>query len=233
MSDSSPDFSDQAVLDAWHTNARPWTDAVRGKRIASRELVTDAAVIDAVVQRKPRSLLDIGCGEGWLVRELETRGIECLGIDAVPALVDVARTAGGDFRCVNYSELATGTVAGTFDIAVCNFSLIGDAATAAVIAAAPGLLNPGGTLIIQTLHPAMACGDAAYVDGWREGSWAGIDGDFAAAAPWYFRTLQSWVNLIARGGLAVERVIEPLHPDTGKPASIIFICGVQSVVVAE
>jgi hypothetical protein len=29
------------------------------------------------------------------------------------------------------------------------------------------LLNAGGTAIVQTLHPVIACGDAPYVDGWR------------------------------------------------------------------
>lgn len=50
----------------------------------------------------------------------------------------------------------------------------------------------------------------------------GIEGDFAAPAPWYFRTLKSWVDLMARNGLVMERMIEPPHPETGKPASIIF-----------
>jgi len=223
-----PDFSDQAVLDAWGANAAPWTDAVRAKKIASRKLVTDAAVIDALVQRNPRSLLDIGCGEGWLARVLSARGIDCLGIDAVPALVDAARVTGSSnhcvFQCLSYNELAAGALEKTFDVAVCNFSLIGETVTGAVIAAVPGLLNPGGALVIQTLHPVFSCGDATYADGWREGSWAGIDGDFAAPAPWYFRTLQNWIDLIVRRGLRVVRLIEPLHPDTGTPASIIFVC---------
>lgn len=221
-----PDFSDKAVLDAWNANASPWADAVRGKKIASRKLVTDAAVVDAIVRQRPRSLLDVGCGEGWLVRELSTRGIDCVGIDAVPVLIEAARTAGGNFHCISYNELASGAISKLFDVAVCNFSLIGDTATDAVFMAIRHLLNRGGTLIIQTLHPVTSCGEESYVDGWREGSWAGIEGDFATPAPWYFRTLQSWIDLIVDNGLVVERMIEPLHPDTGKPASVIFVCTV-------
>jgi 2-polyprenyl-3-methyl-5-hydroxy-6-metoxy-1,4-benzoquinol methylase len=227
MSNPTSAFSDQAILDAWHANADPWTDAVRHKKIASRKLVTDAAIIDAIVGCRPRSLLDIGCGEGWLVRELSRRGIDCLGVDAVPALVDAARIAGGNFQALSYADIAAGAISKRFDIAACNFSLIGDAATEALIATAPRLLNPGGALIIQTLHPVSGCGDAPYVDGWREGSWVGIEGDFAAPAPWFFRTLQGWVDLIRRSGLVIERLVEPLHPNTGKPASIIFACAVN------
>jgi len=218
------EFSDSTVLDAWHANATPWIDAVRGHKIASRKLVTDAAIIDVLVKRQPRSVLDIGCGEGWLARELASRNIDCLGIDAVPELISRAGEAGGRFQCVSYEVLATAVVAETFDIAVCNFSLIGEAATELVIASVLHLLNAGGALVIQTLHPVISCGDAPYVDGWREGSWAGIDGDFAAPAPWYFRTLESWSELFARCGWVMLNVMEPLHPDTGKPASVIFVC---------
>jgi len=218
------EFSDSTVLDAWHANAAPWTDAVRGRRIASRKLVTDAAIIDALVKRQPRSVLDVGCGEGWLARELASRNINCLGIDAVPELIDRAREAGGRFQCVSYEALAKGEVIETFDIAVCNFSLIGEAATEVVVAGTLSLLNAGGALVIQTLHPVISCGDAPYVDGWRAGSWAGIDGDFAAPAPWYFRTLESWSKLFARSGWVILNLIEPLHPNTGKPASVIFVC---------
>lgn len=227
MTDSPSDFSDKAVLEAWSANAEPWIDAVRGRMIASRNLVTDAAIVEAIAHQRPRSLIDIGCGEGWLVREQSARGVECVGVDAVPALIEAGRAAGGDFRCLSYAELAAGALSETFDVAVCNFSLIGDIATECVVTAAPALLNLGGVLIIQTLHPVVSCGDAPYVDGWRAGSWAGIDGDFAAAAPWYFRTLQSWFDLIARGGLFVQRMMEPLHPDSGKPASVIFVCAAK------
>lgn len=222
------DFSDQSVLEAWHANAAPWTEAVRGRKIASRKLVTDTAIVTAVMQRQPRSVLDIGCGEGWLARELVRLGVDCLGIDAVPALVDSARSAGGRFQCLSYEQLADGALTATFDVAVCNFSLIGDAATEAVVASTSRLLNRDGALVIQTLHPVLACGDAPYVDGWREGSWAGIGGDFGATAPWYFRTLQSWLVLFARCGFDVRQMIEPLHPETGKPASVIFVCTIHA-----
>src|SRR5690348_7206194 len=92
-------LSDEKIIDSWHTNATPWTSAVREQRIESRKLVTDAAVIDAVMSRSPGSVLDIGCGEGWLSRALAARGIpKVYGVDVVPALIDQARAAGdGEF----------------------------------------------------------------------------------------------------------------------------------------
>lgn len=68
-----------------------------------------------------------------------------------------------------------------------------------------------------------AGGDSPYRDGWREGSWAGCGPGFGEPAPWYFRTLESWCRLFTEAGFGLEGLREPLHPDTGQPASILFI----------
>jgi hypothetical protein len=57
----------------------------------------------------------------------------------------------------------------------------------------------------------------------RPGSWTGFSADFVDPAPWYFRTMETWIALIAGGGLRLCEVREPLHPATQKPASVIFI----------
>ena len=218
-------LSDAKIIESWHANATPWTAAVREQRIESRKLVTDRAVVDAVMSRAPASVLDIGCGEGWLVRALASRGVPTVfGVDVVPALIERARAAGGgDFRVASYEAIARGELDITVDVAVANFALIGKEAVDALIATSPRLLRPGGALIVQTLHPVVAGGDQPYVDGWRTGSWAGFSDDFTDPAPWYFRTLQSWVELIGRSGLTLSELREPINPSTGKPASVVII----------
>jgi len=84
-----------------------------------------------------------------------------------------------------------------------------------------------GALIVQTLHPLVATGDLPYVDGWRTGSWAGFSADFTDPAPWYFRTIESWVRLFSESGFHILEVREPLHPKTQKPASALFIAEVS------
>jgi 2-polyprenyl-3-methyl-5-hydroxy-6-metoxy-1,4-benzoquinol methylase len=218
-------LSDEKVLDSWKSNATPWTAAVREQRIESRKLVTDRAVIDAVMSRKPRSVLDLGCGEGWLVRALANAGVPTvIGVDAIPALIDQARAAGGgEFRVASYEAIARGELDLTVDVAVANFALIGKDAVDALIHAVPRLLATSGALVIQTLHPVVATGDLPYEEGWRTGSWAGFSDDFTDPAPWYFRTLESWVQLIVASGLTLVEVREPMHPMTGKPASVVFV----------
>ena len=218
------DEHEQAILEAWHANAAPWTRAVREQAIASRALVTDRTILDAVLARRPRSVIDLGCGEGWLVRALAGQRVDVLGIDAVPALVDVAQAAGGGrFLAMDYADVANGKLRERADVVACNFSLLGGESVDALLRVVPSLLAPGGALVVQTLHPPTACGDAPYVDGWRDGSWAGCGEGFGQAAPWYFRTLAGWLEALAQAGLQLVRMVEPLHPLAGKPASMILV----------
>lgn len=217
-------FSDARILESWHRNALPWTAAVRRGQIESRRLVTDRAIVDAVLDRSPHSVLDIGCGEGWLARELSGSGIPVTGIDAVPALIERARDAGGgEFQVVSYDDVATGRFRVSVDVIVCNFSLFGDDSVKAVFGAAPRMLTRGGAFIVQTVHPVAACGNLPYQDGWGEGSWDGFGSDFTDPAPWYFRTLESWISLFHQNGFNRPEIREPLHPVTLKPASVVFI----------
>ena len=221
-------LSDDRIVESWRKNAAPWTAAVRDNRIDSRVRVTNQAIIDAVVGRAPRSVLDIGCGEGWLVRALAARGIRAIGVDAVPDLIDRARLAGGEFRVESYEDIVDRGFDATVDVAVANFSLIGKESVDRLVRRAPSFLSPGGALVVQTLHPLVACGDLPYVDGWRAGSWSGFSDDFTDPAPWYFRTLEGWVALITSANLRLVEMREPLHPITARPASVIFVAEVSS-----
>lgn len=216
-------FDDAKIVESWHENAPAWIEAVREGRIESRP-ITDRAIVDAILSRSPRSILDVGCGEGWLVRQATARDIRAIGVDVVPALIDAAQqSASGDFRVMSYEEVAAGNLDASVDVVVCNFSLFGKESVESVFRAVPSLLNSHGSLIVQTLHPVAACGDLPYRDGWREASWAGCGTGFSGPVPWYFRTLESWRTLFTENGFHVCETVEPVHPTTQKPVSVIFV----------
>jgi 2-polyprenyl-3-methyl-5-hydroxy-6-metoxy-1,4-benzoquinol methylase len=217
-------INDQKIIDSWYKNATPWVTAIQEHQIESRRLVTDRAIVDAVVSRGRKKILDLGCGEGWLTRELATRGMEVLGTDIVPELIEQARTIGNQrFKLASYQEIATGKLAEKFDVVVANFSLLGNNSVKDLFQSMPSLLAPHGIFVIQTLHPMIACGDLPYIDGWRQSSWAGFSDNFIDPAPWYFRTLKTWIELYISNGLAIVEIREPINPLTNKPAAAIFI----------
>ena len=78
-----PNLNDKSVIDSWNQNASAWINTIENDEIESRKLVTNKAIIDAVISYSPSTILDIGCGEGWLTRELTIKGIEAWGVDGV------------------------------------------------------------------------------------------------------------------------------------------------------
>lgn len=233
MSTDTDPFSDAKIIESWGKNAQMWTAAVRERQIESRRKVTDQAIVETILGYSPRSVLDLGCGEGWLARELSARNIPVIGTDAVQELVEVAqRAGGGDFRVMTYDEISTQALRTTFDVVACNFALLGKESVESVFKTIPALLGSSGLFIVQTLHPAFACGDLAYTEGWREGSWAGFSTAFSDPAPWYFRTFESWLKLFIQRGFRVREIREPLDPSTLKPASVIFVGEVNGAETA-
>jgi 2-polyprenyl-3-methyl-5-hydroxy-6-metoxy-1,4-benzoquinol methylase len=223
---SEQDPRELQIIRSWHSNAQAWSKAIATASIASRKLVTNQAIIEAVSGTSARRVLDIGCGEGWLARALSAMGMSVLGVDIVPDLIaKAAALGGGEFQVCDYESIAKRHWrAEAFDVIVCNFSLLGDESVESLTAALPDYLNASGHLIIQTLHPVAACGDNPYADGWREGSWRGFSSDFADPAPWYFRTIESWSALLQRCDFDILECREPCAAGAVRPASIIWIC---------
>ena len=218
-----------AVLRSWQDNAAPWIAAVRGAKIRSRTLVTNQAIVDAILTRSPSYVLDLGCGEGWLSWQLADTGIRVLGVDAIGPLIDSARECPSNgvhtplFRELAYDKVPQSLVGEHFDLIVCNFSLLDRNGVAKLMNSISSLLAHNGVLLIQTLHPDYVGTPETRIDGWRSESWQGIGDDFRGQAPWYYRTMSSWRRLFEESGLLLTDLIEPLHPETGLPASVIFV----------
>lgn len=216
------------ILDSWQANAHNWIATIDNNELESRRLVTNDAIITKILSYDPRKVLDLGCGEGWLSRALRKHGIEVYGTDAIKELVDAATAKDGPFYSqYSYEEITAGkhSFPFLFDAIVINFALLDKETSAALIHYLPRILVGGGMVFIQTLHPLVIVSSEAYKSGWKDGNWAGMKRDFVQPYQWYFRTTEDWVKLFTEARYNIKEIGEPVHPDTGKPLSIIFVLG--------
>jgi 2-polyprenyl-3-methyl-5-hydroxy-6-metoxy-1,4-benzoquinol methylase len=219
---------ESTLLQSWHHNAQPWIEAIRAGTIESRHQVTDQAILLAVLGRQPERVLDLGCGEGWLLRALTDRSIAAVGVDGEATLVEAARAAGSSpVHVASYEELVEETVdiGRDYDLICANFALLHQDIIP-LLAAMNALLAPGGALIIQTLHPWTAAADD-YQDGWRQESFASFKGQWQPM-PWYFRTLSSWLNALDMAGFRLVSLQEPQHPQSPVPQSLLLVAQGQA-----
>ena len=205
---------------SWIDNAAAWTDAVRQGRIPSRKAGTDGAILDAVRSFPPCSLLDLGCGEGWLARTLSAEGYTVTGVDASAPLIEKAAKAGGGvFVAMSYQDLV---LEQQFNLVVANFSLLGENIRP-ILEKVHRWLAKDGAMIIQTLHPMSQDPDMRYQSGWRIETFAQMGDGFTAQMPYYFRTFSRWIEELNAAGLSVVRCHEPLHAESGRPVSLLIV----------
>lgn len=214
---------DSEVLRSWGKNGEEWIRAIEGGSIVSRK-VTNEAILNVVLESSAESILDLGCGEGWLTRALTNSGKTTMGIDGTLKLVQRAIAKnGGNYIHQTFEEIiAKGDLPGQFDGVVLNFCLYEEEATIDLLKTVQSSLIGRKQVFIQTLHPANYPSGLEYTDQWMEDAWKGLPGAFTEGHPWFFRTLQGWIRTFKMAGLQLTDLLEP-KDDSKRPCSIIFI----------
>lgn len=71
----------------WEDNADQWNTTLESGLFKNRS-ITNQAILNVITQHKPQSVIDIGCGEGWISRHL--RNINYTGLDGSLNLINIA-----------------------------------------------------------------------------------------------------------------------------------------------
>jgi SAM-dependent methyltransferase len=106
--------------------------------------------------RRPRLLVDIGCGTGAFVLELSRRGIIGIGVDGSPAALREASSRSGgqqpvpDFRLGSVASLPVGDGEADFVTLIEVIEHLDDDALEASLSESRRILAAGGTLMITT-----------------------------------------------------------------------------------
>ena len=164
----------------------------------------------AVLERVEGTVLDIGCGPGRHVAELQRAGHPCLGIDLSPVAVEITRGRGAD--ALRGSVFAHVPDAGSWDTALLldgNVGIGGEPAT--LLERARELLAPGGAVLAELEAPGARTGmtrvrleAADVVSEWFPWAHVSVDtvADVAAEAglepDWTMRSGGRWFTALRR-----------------------------------
>jgi len=108
------------IIKSWHINAGAWSRAIGNNEIESRTQSTNKAIIDTIGAENVNTVLDIGCGEGWLVRKLASQGIQATGVDAIESFIQLCNSRVKDtekthFLYLTYEDIIEGKLIDKFD----------------------------------------------------------------------------------------------------------------------
>jgi len=103
----------------------------------------------------PGRALDAACGTGRHAARLAADGHDVVGIDATPAMLDIARTRApsAEFRLGDLTALPVDD--GSFDLAICALALAHLPDPAPAIAELARVVRPGGRIVLTDAHPTF------------------------------------------------------------------------------
>jgi 2-polyprenyl-3-methyl-5-hydroxy-6-metoxy-1,4-benzoquinol methylase len=143
----------------WDINASFWVQIIREHRDKYRNDLTDPAMLNAIGQPEGLTVLDAGCGEGYLSRILAENGAIVTGIDSSARLIEAAGAqTKTDARPVSFDVGSVDELPyadSTFDLVICNHLLNDLYDPSRPISEFSRVLRSGGRLIILMLHPCF------------------------------------------------------------------------------
>lgn len=110
-----------------------------------------AMVFDAVAEARPRRFLEVGCGPGELVAQVQDElGAECVAIDISERMVELTRERGVDARIGDVQDLPFPDA--SFDCVVAAWMLYHVPDIDRALDELVRVLRPGGRLVAVTNH---------------------------------------------------------------------------------
>lgn len=136
----------------WNESAVAWIAHLDEHGDFGRRYVLDPVMLPRALAAKPRTMLDVGCGEGRFCRMLSAEGVECAGVDPTAPLIARARELDSSSTYAEASGDALPFADSSFDLVVSYLSLIDMPEITKPIAEMTRVLAPGGTLLIASLN---------------------------------------------------------------------------------
>lgn len=207
------DVDNRAVIAEWAA-ATDHLDDFGEEGDFTRQHLLNPAIFALLGPVDGRTILDAGCGQGYLCRLLARRGAWVTGVEpAAPWYQAAVERERREPLGITYlqADLSTLEVSGRFNAVIANMVLMDIPAYEAAIQCCAGALAPGGDFIFSLSHPCFEEPSTA---------WAG-KGHVAVSeylaeytiqqtfSPRFHRPLSHYLNCVIDAGCALRRIVEP------------------------
>jgi SAM-dependent methyltransferase len=171
------------------------------------------------------SVLDVGCGSGFLTEKLATRARLVTGVDISPISIQLAKRSPRRPSNVMYhrssvEHFARRSRGNAYSLVVANMVLQDVPRLRRFLTAVARLVKPGGCLVATLTHPLFWPSYWKYADS----SWFTYRTEVAIRAPFrislskkpvgwtthFHRPLSAYVNSLLESGFAIDRMMEPM-----------------------
>lgn len=158
-----------------------------------------APVLELLAARPGERILDLGCGDGVIAKDLADYGCDVVAIDASPELVAAAVARG---VAASVQDARSLTFAEEFDAVFSNAVLHWIREADEVIDRVYTALKPGGRFVAEL--GGHRCVDAIHSALIAELDERGLSG--VSYCPWYFPTAEEYGGRLRRAGFEVEYI---------------------------
>jgi len=215
------------ICSEWDNLCEKRQVAIEQGKDVSLFLVTAPHIIKKVHEMTPKTILDIGCGTGYLTSLLAQEAAICYGIDASQHSITLAKER---YSLPNlqffYSKLCDFSPDTKFDLCVSNMALSCDPDLDGTLRNIYKRLSAGGALLIMIPHP---CFWPLYW-GYQDESWFHyqeeifIEHDFSISfvktmgrSTYIHRPLSRYIQEIISSGFSIGEIEEPYPSNTTPP----------------
>jgi SAM-dependent methyltransferase len=174
-----PHPHDDEVRTFWDAVADDWRIQVGRKGDKVRRFSSDPVLWDLLGDVRGKSVLDAGCGTGYLSAQLRDRGARVTGVDISTEMTAIARADHPDidFRAESVTALPSFDDE-AFDALVANYVLMDVPDLDAAVRTFHRVLRPGGVAVLVFSHPC-------FPQGRREESADGATASYAWDFPYF------------------------------------------------
>jgi len=206
----------------WNRAAADWDTQVGDDGDSNRILNSDPVLWRFAGDVAGCTVLDAGCGTGYLSRKLHERGARVIGVDFSEEMIRIANSkpTSIDYRVDSCSELKT-VQDESVNLIVTNYVLMDTPNLVGTMSAFFRVLRPGGSVVAVFSHPCFPVSHATEVgDGGTSYQWpfpyfrqqkcvAPPWGHFTSEFIWFHRSLSDYWKAFVETGFQVVDFEEP------------------------